>query len=372
MATDELRFRRALYYPYVTFRNVRWLKAAALFWDGIDRMVPASLEVEDGPEVKDLAAGERGLISIVKIDPWGPEASWAGYRLQNLLDSEQAQVPIDHKDQVDLTYPIYLEKLADAEALLERGVIRRDPTNPSVGLFSQSLGAAYMALLATSAATFRDLPIVSDSEPYNRLVRSQILEDVVPVGGPREERHSQERMAVMAVDVAVPDPEALGDVKVDQILRFRESSATARHEFFDAITKAADEIAGVPELSPEGLQERADEFQRQIEEKTKHLHEQLQSCGIRAVEHVLMQDGKVPLTGLGLIGAHAISWAVPPVTVGAVALGVLSVIREWRSQRAAVRVSSPYSYLLDVADLTQPKSSVARAGQKLLQLVRGA
>jgi len=372
MANAELKFRRALYYPYVTFHDARWLKAAALFWDGLDRMVPASLDVQDNAEVKELAAGEPGLVNIVRIDPYGAEASWAGYRLMSLIDSGPAEVPIDRKDQMDLTYPIYLEKLADAGALLKRGVIRRDPADPNRGLFSPTLGATYMALLAMAAATFRDLPIVSDSEQYNSLARSEIVEDLLSIGGPNEKKRAEERLAVMAINVTVPDMQSLTNVSVDQVLRFRESSSEPRREFFDTITKAADAISAGTELSAEGLVERADEFQRQIAQQTKRLREQLQTCGIKAVGHVLMLDGKVPLSGAGVIGAHAISWAVPPVTVGAVAFGVLSVIRDWRSQRSVLRASTPYSYLLDVDELIRPGSAVQRAGRGLLRLVRGA
>jgi hypothetical protein len=41
-----------LYYPYLHFQDEGWLKAAALYWDGMNRIVPYGARLDDSDEVK--------------------------------------------------------------------------------------------------------------------------------------------------------------------------------------------------------------------------------------------------------------------------------------------------------------------------------
>lgn len=40
-------FGRALYYPHINFKDENWLKLAALYYDGIDRIVPSLDLIEE-------------------------------------------------------------------------------------------------------------------------------------------------------------------------------------------------------------------------------------------------------------------------------------------------------------------------------------
>ena len=46
--------RLGLYYPYIHFRDVEWLKMAVLYWEGLARIVPSYYSPHDSPEVKNL------------------------------------------------------------------------------------------------------------------------------------------------------------------------------------------------------------------------------------------------------------------------------------------------------------------------------
>src|ERR1700730_15642603 len=56
-----------LYYPYIHFQNEGWLKVAALYWDGMYRIVPPEMLTNDSDEVKRLEQG--GFIS--RVHPYG-------------------------------------------------------------------------------------------------------------------------------------------------------------------------------------------------------------------------------------------------------------------------------------------------------------
>jgi len=45
---------RVLYYPYLEFRDINWLKTAALYYDGLDRIVQRGYFLIDSQEVRKL------------------------------------------------------------------------------------------------------------------------------------------------------------------------------------------------------------------------------------------------------------------------------------------------------------------------------
>lgn len=55
-----------LYYPYIHFRDEKWLKAAALYWPSLGRVVPAGYPVLDSPMVTRL---NEGLRFVHDVDP---------------------------------------------------------------------------------------------------------------------------------------------------------------------------------------------------------------------------------------------------------------------------------------------------------------
>ena len=43
-----------MYHPFIHFKDDRWLKAAALYWDRMGRIVPTSYQTEDSNTVRTL------------------------------------------------------------------------------------------------------------------------------------------------------------------------------------------------------------------------------------------------------------------------------------------------------------------------------
>jgi hypothetical protein len=106
-------------------------------------MVPASLAetaIEDDPEVRETITGDPDFVHSVRIEPNGGEASWAGYRLQSLIDSRQRTIALDPTIPLSLTYPIHRGKLTDPETLAKRGFIRFDPDSPRFCLLQPIVG----------------------------------------------------------------------------------------------------------------------------------------------------------------------------------------------------------------------------------------
>src|SRR5688572_18693363 len=60
--------RFGLYYPYVHFTSDAWVKAAALYWPRMARMLPMDFTAHDSDVVRELAAR---LDFIISLDPTG-------------------------------------------------------------------------------------------------------------------------------------------------------------------------------------------------------------------------------------------------------------------------------------------------------------
>ena len=76
--------RIGLYYPYVHFRDDAWLKAAALYWPRMARVVPPGYPVDDPLLVRTL---RDELDFVVDVDPQDAAAAVAAVFLR-ILDNE--------------------------------------------------------------------------------------------------------------------------------------------------------------------------------------------------------------------------------------------------------------------------------------------
>src|SRR5688572_31872030 len=78
--------KKALYYPYIHFRDIEWLKATLLCFPQVSRMAPSGLkwqssEVADPFRNLTNEKGER-LINEIYLDPWKDSPT---YKVQERL-----------------------------------------------------------------------------------------------------------------------------------------------------------------------------------------------------------------------------------------------------------------------------------------------
>src|SRR5258708_21385016 len=58
---NAIAYGKALYYPYIHFQDEHWLKTAALYYDGLFRMLPDYYQPQDSDIVKRII-GELGFV----------------------------------------------------------------------------------------------------------------------------------------------------------------------------------------------------------------------------------------------------------------------------------------------------------------------
>jgi hypothetical protein len=401
-------YQQALYYPYVRFRDPHWLKVTALYWDGILRMVPPFMEQEDlerrdDPLVQELKQGDPNFIRSVYLAQ-DNSSMWASQRLVDMIKDAEAhpdsqslyQTAMHPHTSDELTYPIALSAGLDDfyRQFVDRHLARYD-NDKMMFYFEPTLGQIFMALLATHVASKYGVSVISHEAVYHDLLRAEFLLGKVPIPElpssaqlSSEVLHGpvQERLVTMAFEAAVPDPEHLDDISIDKILTFRRDHADDRRAFFNFIRKMADDLSHAIDVTDSNvLQDRLRVYEPQFKEATQKLRDHLKATGIDAILQTLSIDGKIPLlsfltssgvTTLDAVGLVTAPPLVPVLTavtaVGSLAVGLFQVSVNWRRMRTTEREKSPYSYLLDLNEFTQPQSLLQRQVARLTKFIRGS
>lgn len=401
-------YQQALYYPYVHFRDPHWLKVTALYWDGILRMKPPFMEKEDlerrdDPLVQELKRGDPNFIR--SVDLYQDSSSiWASQRLVDMIKDAEAhpdsqslyQTAMRPHTSDELNYPIALSGGLDDfyRQFVDRHLARFDD-DKMMFYFEPTLGQIFMALLATHVASKYGVSVISHEAVYQDLLRAEFLSGKVPIPEelpPSEQLSSevlhgpvQERLVTMAFEGAVPDPKHLDDLSVDKILAFRRDHADGRRAFFNFIRKMADDLSHDIDVTDSNvLQDRLRVYEPQFKEETQKLRNRLKATGIDAISQTLSIDGKIPLLGfltgaggttlsaVGLVTAPLVPVLAAVTAVGSLAVGLFQVSVNWRRKRTTEREKSPYSYLLDLNEVTHPQSLLQRQVDHLSKFIRGS
>lgn len=379
---------QALYYPFIHFKDERWLKRAALYWDSITRIVPWQYLPEDGPTVRELGAFIEEPVRPEWVSPEFGDTFVEflvehGGRLRDRyglhLRREWTDVPVK-----DLPPPeggpsgsdprlgyVFFEKLSPVlhRSLIGTGLAHPDYADARWIGMHPALARVYMMALADQLAGERGLHPLT-SEPLEH----------VAMGGLSVERlahallgdtRGDERMAspskleiemlaaFVAVEMVVP---RLDDVPVKRILEFREKTfgnngkSGAFHTYLsDFLDKRSwlTWIEDPDELADALRREYASELQPKLEE----LKAKLRDANFQTTSAVMtLQVTAAPLAVMKAV--ELAGYVMNPI----VALGVggaLAVTKVWRDRRKARRealVPSAASFLLTAQDELAPKT----------------
>lgn len=283
----------ALYYPYINIRNETWLKAAALYWKSVHRIVPHGFPTDDSRTVKVL---QDGLGFILDQFPGQSAVDASGLFIDLLADRgrelrqklqvqpsipvlrSQRRHPVDGgiSDSGTIGY-IYAEKLGTRliDALREEGLAVAAPTDSPerggafmpegsagwIGMDSR-LAAAYMTVLARFTANHFDLCPVTD-ERIAHVAMDDLSVDAVAntilgiaqESGAGARGNLHHRIALLAIESVIP--RALGRVSAEEIVSFRRRHDDLLGSFQTSVAEAVHELRDISsDIDPRVLQER--------------------------------------------------------------------------------------------------------------------
>ncbi|PUA82096.1 DUF6236 family protein [Nocardioides currus] len=393
-----------LYYPYIHIRKDNWLKAAALYWKRVDRIVPRDYPTKDSPTARSLI-DELGFIQDRRPGQAAVDTSRMftdllrerGPEIFNRLRVQPSRVdligrylsPSDGGLSSGGTIGyIFAEKLSSelVDALEDEGMAfgasseahghRRFSLNVGsaswIGMDSR-LAATYMTVLSRLTAQHFNLSPVTD-EPIAHVameglsvdaIASALIGDVAPQE--RDLRASREqRVATLAVQSVLP--KSLGLIGVDEIIRFRKNHDNELGAFQAAVSAAgADLVTLAPDVDQAVLRQA-------IQEATdKHLlgpHDELEKAmklfGFETLHSATTLQLPFTTSVAGYVALHTTPVLATPLA--AIAVSGAALATEAGRRRGIRRQAGAANYLMELRAGLTPRGAARR---QLGQLARG-
>jgi hypothetical protein len=364
-----------LYYPFIHFQDVAWLKLSALYWDRMNRIVPRGYALHDHEDV--AAFVDSGFVENEYPDEW---AGQTGKLFEKLLDEYLDQLSPRYDVRRAKEWPVLTHRrfatgrnphLAYVHAqkmprrlhdrLHEACLAVRDPQRKWLGMHPH-LVRAYMLELAKRASRGRGAELVSpeessfiavtasDDDLARALLRKINLEQTPPLTQPDAAR------AIFTLALQTVVPKNLGRVSAKRIIELRKDYAPARA----ALQTWASELARG--LGPDIVKNKTALRQHVRAEYEKTLASEL--AALKATLRRRSYDVALGAMGLSLSTPALLALVptlpltTPLVTAAAGALAIAGLFHKEQQARADL-AGSRASYLLKVGEL-EPASLATR------------
>jgi len=378
-----------LYFPFVHVRDDDWLKAAALYWPSVRRLVPIGYEKHDSPTAQtfvdaevlrdedpchllpmvsqDLAraleANADRLVQDYNLDhayaKWDGR-SWSGPSAPSF---EVPQLGWIHVTKFSPRVLGYLSDLGLAVRGRASSAIRAEAGGPHdwIGLHP-ALAGAYMTVLAASVSKQAHFQPVTDQADLKVATVTGDIESALHLLTGSEARAGTaggvgvETYVMLALRCVLPAN--LADVPADKIIECRRRLAEELAAFRDYVAASRAELvelAAIP-LKRRRLEAFAEHVEHTVEVPLLRLERSLSLLGFEPARSLLVA---------GSFAAPAAVAAVVPMTpAAATTVGAVAAVGSawWQVSRVRDRAKAetPVSYLLDVRDHLTPRTLAAR------------
>ncbi len=373
----EGSFGRALYYPYIHFQNIDWLKSALLYWDGLKRLVvPLRDPPNDDDDVR--MARDEGLVAEVELGPYIARAE-AHFRKVILPHVKEAQEDF-HGFAIRRHYPDeYLEQLL---APIENNLMFRPECvstgfraelldqelayymGPGVGLdppalhrlfteeerkdrwlrLRSGLGSVYLVCLAVEAGAAMNTPPVTDNLGFQACSDYFLYGKLSTSDRGLGTSHDS---VLLNLDLQFPGPEDLKHVRLADIVKFNRHHVDERRRLRKAIEEVSATIASLEDQNSvsDFLAEKRDEVQEAISDHRKALDE----LAVSSLSSLLRISSPAAMTALATQVAQLNAVSAGILTVAGFLVGFVGWWAKTRQERRRTVRSFPWHYSLSVA-----------------------
>ncbi|MFS0691253.1 DUF6236 family protein [Streptomyces nitrosporeus] len=365
----------ALYYPYIHFRDERWLKAAALYWPRMARVVPAGYPVADTDTAR-ILDDELGFLVPVPPDtaahavaPLFLEILNAhGERLTSALTGPTARTAAVHWDEMDA-------ELRDA--LSSAGLAGESVAYPPGGgpllpwvTMHPRLVWIYKCVLSSQAAEMGQFTPTTDQDDAHlqphRWSGNQLLSALTDT--PREDDvlpDPTNAVGLLAISTVLPrDLDAVSAGRIAAVRRRHQAEFEAFHAAVgEAVDLLRDRLTSVS-LPVAQMEYTALEVERLFKTPLAELRRALKGARIDTVLSAANLKFDLP-AGLAAVGGGALA-GQPLIGAAAGAAFGLSSLRQASGQhRDDLRNAAPVaSYLLNVEQTLAPRSLLYRLAMR--------
>jgi hypothetical protein len=345
---EPANYGYALYYPYLNIKNESWLKAAALYYNEISRIVPPGFNTNDSEFVYQLNS-ECDFVKNISPTKEAKEIKndfikFAKEELSNNEKRMKIHEKINPKLPLDTTFGIHTLKIDyNPMEYLPSGLAFESKFEPEFIQFEPVTGALYMTCLANKMAENRGIPVISDNPIYDPFIKYFQLD--------RKKKHNTDvsfSLGSLIIETAIP--KNLNTIKAKNIIKFRNKYDDERRSFYYSISDIAEDIPNI--MDKEYMDKCLKEHQKRIDKQVKELKNGLKNIGFD--------------TAPGVIGVSIPTWAsevsealpeeVP--LLGAAGLCTLAIYKVGQGvlKYQESKRNSPWSYVLALESRLDTKS----------------
>ncbi|MEV8100450.1 DUF6236 family protein [Kitasatospora sp. NPDC085879] len=378
-----------LYYPYIHFRDEEWLKAAALYWPKLARVVPNDYPVADSGTAHALA---EELDFIVPVDPAMTAsavrpmflealerhgAEFQRYQVENSGRGVEVEPTLWTSSRRDYQLAgLYRDEVDDElrTALLERRLavetrrnsLEQDHSHAWVAMDPRLAWVYKCAFVEALARNGRLTPTTDQKEAHLQwdgwdadAIAQRLGADTHPV----PDASVVESVGLLAVRTVVPAN--LADVPVSKIIKVRQRHGSEFEAFSAAVNEAVailqSELAEV--TVPEALALYAQlEVEHRFTLPLDNLRRAMKGLGIETAFSAANLKFDLPAVASSVAGGFFAGLPVVGAALGAV-LGIAGISRTAAQRHRAVLADSPAAaYLLSIEGGLEPRSLLQRLG----------
>jgi Family of unknown function (DUF6236) len=334
----------ALYYPYINVQDSAWLKAAALYYSSLLRMVPRAFVPHDDPTARALidecgfienidGSLEAETISMEYVHEMRQNSSWPE-DLPSIFRRRRDFRSIHRPARIHVgkfTFPtlgaLAEMGLAEDYRTLGRGQvwIKVEPRAASI----------YMTMLAERMSERRGICTVTDDPLFQQWIRYFAFEP-----GKEQQRGREFRIPHLVIKAAVP--RGVKNVPVRRIVEFRRRHEAERIRFFDAVQSMSTDLAAVKEQN--ALDACVRQHEAVVADSVKQLKRALRGLRIETAAGLLAVS--LPPMLAQIVQAPSAALIAGGISIAA---GIKS-IGYWH-QYARLRDGNPWSYVLSLSKL---------------------
>jgi hypothetical protein len=345
---------RALYYPYIHFRDPLWLKSAALYYDKLHRIVPFDLKPEDSVEAEIL---KREIKFIEDIDPRNQAEKLAPafidfaekyLTVKKTIKSKKQFLPssIISSLKHNGDFRIHPGKMAQelGKELTKLGLAKKAKDYDDNFDLEPITGALYMIFLAKTMASERSLSVVTDDPIYQPLIYSAAT-DFRPM---QNDMLDDKKEVLASFVVRTFFPKNINSISIDKLIEFRTKYDKQRRNFQTEVANLAKDFDKVNH--PDAIMDYLYQKAKTIDEKVSEIEDGLRSTNIDCI---------TKLFALSVPAWTKAAWALPIITAnpimipGVIAFGAYLITDKSKKDRNKIKDQSNYSYILSLRKLEE-------------------
>jgi hypothetical protein len=354
-----MSFTRALYYPTIDISNDGWAKSAALFWDGIQTIVPQSF---NDPYKNRLSKTlqDEGILTPLRVNPDMELVESLSHDVAKYLQTNEGfglliKGKVNnrriHREklprELGRLIGVYPEKIPYIVQQMLREQFDRNDWVPMDGRFARY----YMSLLANSICERDRLVLLTDDILASDLVQKAKVDNHIIIN-PTDEyryRYGEDYRATLNLsegiiaNLAFEGIQFSPDVDILDIIKFKRKYKDELGRFRENLSKLAQGVS--KNMNYEQIQAYSrDIYINQFEPSYNDLKQALNGYKIQWIPDNLMKISFFSTSATAL-PTYLLGASVPVALMIGAGISVVASMISYNQQRTEKLKSNPYSYL---------------------------